>query len=535
MMLSPPRLPRFLPRLLTAGTLIFCFILACFLIILPSPDLGSEEELRRKLAELSVRLERAELLNSQRHNDLSDLYGAYKSSVSHESAQLLRDALRSKANLTFDLSLPSIIYSLPHVAGKPEAFIPALRIAQKPRPRVSVVLGIPTVKRDHQSYLMSTLKSVIHNLSENEASETLIIVFIAETDKTFIQSVFGDIQKAFPDQIQEGLIEIIAPPSEFYPNMSTLRQTLGDNTERVQWRTKQNLDYSFLMMYAQRRGDFYVQLEDDILTKPGFLTAMKDFALDKTAAKEPWFVIDFCQLGFIGKMFKSSQLHILIQFFLMFYNDKPVDWLLENVIQTKVCKLDSDFRKCKKEKASLWLHYKPSLFQHIGTHSSLKGKVQKLKDKQFGKVPLFVPHKNPRAAIETNIKHYKHYSLSRAYRGETFFWGLVPQKGDKMEFILDPPVELDSLKFVSGNAEHPSDRFLNAVLDILPANQPEDQKTQLSFGYQNLGSFDTNGLAEVQVKSSIGPIHKVRITVLTSSDNWAILSEIAFKLRKGNV
>lgn len=34
---------------------------------------------------------------------------------------------------------------------------------------------------------------------------------------------------------------------------------------------------------------------------------------------------------------------------------------------------------CKRDKAKLWIHYKPSLFQHIGTHSSLKGKVQKLK------------------------------------------------------------------------------------------------------------------------------------------------------------
>ena len=41
-----------------------------------------------------------------------------------------------------------------------------------------------------------------------------------------------------------------------------------------------------------------------------------------------------------------------------------------------------DPKKCQKERATLWLHYKPSLFQHIGTHSSLKGKVQKLKDKQ---------------------------------------------------------------------------------------------------------------------------------------------------------
>ena len=41
----------------------------------------------------------------------------------------------------------------------------------------------------------------------------------------------------------------------------------------------------------------------------------------------------------------------------------------------KVCKLDQDHKKCKKEKEKLWIHYKPSLFQHIGTHSSLKGKV----------------------------------------------------------------------------------------------------------------------------------------------------------------
>ena len=70
-------------------------------------------------------------------------------------------------------------------------------------------------------------------------------------------------------------------------------------------------------------------------------------------------MIDFCQLGFIGKMFKAVELPWLVQFFLMFYNDKPgasliflqsyfkviidilpVDWLLENLIQTKVGKLD---------------------------------------------------------------------------------------------------------------------------------------------------------------------------------------------------
>ena len=154
----------------------------------------------------------------------------------------------------------------------------------------------------------------------------------------------------------------------------------GDSTERVQWRSKQNLDFAFLMMYAQSRGTFYVQLEDDILTKPNFVATMRDFALQKNAADEPWFLLDFCQLGFIGKMFSTSDLPVLIQVLLSFYNDKPCDWLLAHVIQTKACKLEQDIKKCQKE---LRIHYKSSLFQHMGTHSSLKGKTQKLKDKLF--------------------------------------------------------------------------------------------------------------------------------------------------------
>ena len=56
------------------------------------------------------------------------------------------------------------------------------------------------------------------------------------------------------------------------------------------------------MMYAQPKGTFYVQLEDDIQTKKGYIATMKKFALQKTAEKKKWFVLDFCQLGFIGKL-----------------------------------------------------------------------------------------------------------------------------------------------------------------------------------------------------------------------------------------
>lgn len=45
---------------------------------------------------------------------------------------------------------------------------------------------------------------------------------------------------------------------------------------------------------------------------------------------------------FTGKMFKSAELPYLITFFQMFYNDKPVDWLLDHLISTKVCNWDKD-------------------------------------------------------------------------------------------------------------------------------------------------------------------------------------------------
>lgn len=103
------------------------------------------------------------------------------------------------------------------------------------------------------------------------------------------------------------------------------------------WRTKQNLDYCFLMMYAQSKGIYYVQvstgpalcpssdlagpgrcmppcpvpilrprpllplmvqLEDDIVAKPNYLSTMKNFALQQPS--EDWMILEFSQLGFIG-------------------------------------------------------------------------------------------------------------------------------------------------------------------------------------------------------------------------------------------
>ena len=58
--------------------------------------------------------------------------------------------------------------------------------------------------------------------------------------------------------------------------------------ERVRWRSKQLLDFTFLMMYATKRGTSYVQLEDDVIAKKGFVSTMNQFASKMTAEKKSW-------------------------------------------------------------------------------------------------------------------------------------------------------------------------------------------------------------------------------------------------------
>jgi alpha-1,3-mannosylglycoprotein beta-1,4-N-acetylglucosaminyltransferase A/B len=57
-------------------------------------------------------------------------------------------------------------------------------------------------------------------------------------------------------------------------------------------------------------------------------------------------------------------------------------------------------------------------------------------------VKLFFPHNNPDAVAFSEIKAYKQYTLKRAYQGETFFWGLLPQPGDHLWFKFTTPFML---------------------------------------------------------------------------------------------
>lgn len=279
----------------------------------------SEQALTQRLAEYQMRLQYLESIYRERQEDVvvlsqyltaqsSTTDGSNASSVSNtvldslspDTRALLRNS-SATARLPSSLRLPTAYHFLPHLLEDASSLRPAFLLSRG-RQSISMVLGVPTVKRDKQTYLMSTLHNIIRNMDEDEQNDTMIVVFIGETDLEYVQLIAKQIEVRFPTYVENGLIEVLSPPASYYPNMDKLKLTLGDSAERVKWRSKQNLDFAFLMAYSQPKATFYVQLEDDLLVKRGFVNVMKRFAIEKTMKKDPWILLDFCQLGFIGEL-----------------------------------------------------------------------------------------------------------------------------------------------------------------------------------------------------------------------------------------
>ncbi|MEE6461481.1 hypothetical protein FKM82_001299 [Ascaphus truei] len=428
----------------------------------------------------------------------------------------------------------NIYMFLPHLLHHEDSLQPNLIYGQG-RTGMYLVMAIPTVKRDKQSYLMDTLNSIFSELSAKEKEECVVIVFIAEVIAEYVYAVANSLKESFPKEIQSGVLEVISPPASYYPDLTQIKETFGDSKERVRWRTKQNLDYSFLMLYAQPKGVYYLQLEDDVIAKPEYFQSLKNFATQQMS--DDWMILEFSQLGFIGKLFKSKDLPYLAEFFLMFYKDKPIDWLLDHFLWVKVCNPEKDAKHCERQKSSLRIRYRPSLFQHIGTHSSLTGKIQNLQDKDFDKKVLYKPHLNPPATLSTSLKEYQQYTLEKAYRGQECFWAFSPVAGDYILFTFEQPVQVVGYLFRSGNIEHPGDKLFNTTVDVLPAEQTTSRE-KLADGLQKhedgfikIGKF-LNGIAEGEIIPSIGKIKAIRLKILSPSPVWALISEIFIKMKK---
>nr|XP_035934831.1 alpha-1,3-mannosyl-glycoprotein 4-beta-N-acetylglucosaminyltransferase-like protein MGAT4D isoform X2 [Halichoerus grypus] len=251
-------------------------------------------------------------------------------------------------------------------------------VEKKMNTLVSFALGISTVNRGNRSYLKQTLNSLVSRMTPSEEKDSVVIVSVADRNEDYLKSVVGMITKRFKRQLRSGSLEIISIPAFFYPNISHVKESTDDSGKSKSRCIKQVLDFCFLMLYAQPKAMYYLQLEDDIIAKKTYFTKITDFVHNITSKN--WFYIEFSILGFIGKLFKSEDLLDFVHFFLMFYKDKPIDLLLRDIFQVKMCNPGENPEKCAERNKQTRIRYKPSLFQHVGIQSSFPGIEQYSKD-----------------------------------------------------------------------------------------------------------------------------------------------------------
>ena len=55
---------------------------------------------------------------------------------------------------------------------------------------------------------------------------------------------------------------------------------------------------------------YLYQLEDDVVTKPGYLSAIRSFALSQESNE--WVLLEFSSLGFIGELITSSNVTLKV-------------------------------------------------------------------------------------------------------------------------------------------------------------------------------------------------------------------------------
>ncbi|ELU15817.1 hypothetical protein CAPTEDRAFT_63657, partial [Capitella teleta] len=396
-----------------------------------------------------------------------------------------------------------------------------------------LIIGIPTIFREMSGvqYLRTTVKSLLSNIDpKEELPEVQILIFAADFDPKQRQKVVSAVTSSFSKELNAGFIQILQVNSSAYPPLTNLKRNYNDPDDRVTWRAKQVVDFSFMFYYARNRSQYYMQIEDDVMTSPHYFPVIKSFI---ESQNRHWVTLDFSTLGFIGKLIRSSDLEEFSRFLIMFYDEQPVDYLY--ILFMKILVQDHQI-----------LH-RPTLFQHFGEHSSLPGKssMRIYKDKFFAlgrdaKLPVFSivvnTTKNPAAEIFTSIEAYSSYVPSAPYSESGYFWGKQPKRDDIFLIVFQEKQKLTSVFFQTGRDTQQNDYLRHGVLEISPPKETPDQgnappqdidqvaRSQCA-DFTKIADFE-KGVVQVENMQISEWTKCVRVRVTEGQEEWIIINDI---------
>ncbi|CAM5120071.1 alpha-1,6-mannosyl-glycoprotein 4-beta-N-acetylglucosaminyltransferase-like isoform X2 [Natator depressus] len=372
-----------------------------------------------------------------------------------------------------------------------------------------LTVGLSSVKRKRGNYLLDTLKSIFSQSTQEELEEMVVVVHLADPDSEWNTQVVMDITARFTPHLLRGQLLVIHALPECYPPLEGLKRNYNDAEDRVQFRSKQNVDYAYLLSFSANLSSYYLMIEDDVECSKSFFTAIRKAVASQEGSY--WVMLEFSKLGYIGKLYHSSDLPQLAQFLLLFYQEMPCDWLLGH------------FRLLLTQKKVI--RFKPSLFQHMGLYSSFQGTINRLKDDDFEADSLDLPD-NPPAVMFTDIDTFEAYLPSKAYSTmPEYFWGKAPAAGSHFTIVFHQPARISRLQVHTGSKERHSDYLHAGAMELGRQRQGNGTGCALytRVGAFEKGHFDRRGLEN----STMATTECVRILVTESQSEWLIIRSIS--------
>ncbi|XP_031464376.1 alpha-1,6-mannosyl-glycoprotein 4-beta-N-acetylglucosaminyltransferase isoform X1 [Phasianus colchicus] len=371
-----------------------------------------------------------------------------------------------------------------------------------------LAVGLSSVRRPRGYYLPDTLQSLFKQSSEEELQEMVVVVHLADADPSWNAQVAADISQRFAHHILLGRLVLIHAPHEFYPTLEGLKRNYNDPEARVKFRSKQNVDYAYLVTFAANLSSYYLMIEDDVLSAKSFFTAIRKAVASQEGSN--WATLEFSKLGYIGKLYRSSDLPRLACFLLLFYQEMPCDWLLDH------------FRLLLTQKDVI--RFKPSLFQHMGLYSSFQGNINRLEDDEFKADGMDLPD-NPPAAVFTSMLVFENYEPSKAYStAKGYFWGKNPAAGSIFCVVFHQPARVTRVRVQTGSSERHGDFLRAGVLELGQRRRADGRDCSV---YTTVGTFEKGNLERWELeKGAPNPVECVRIRVTQSQSEWLIIQSI---------
>ena len=298
---------------------------------------------------------------------------------------------------------------------------------------------------------------------------------------------------------------------------------------------------------AASLAPYYLQIEDDINFAANWISKITGFLTSsfppsyRSKENAPWRLIDFSQLGFIGKMFQANELTRLAQFLLLFYDQMPCDILLGQWVLAMT----------QGKKIEYWKSHS-SLFQHVGIFRSLGG-FQPLQEKKFGKGTIF---DNPNATLVSTFALVPTYDARFIYfpggdpqtRNDVcdftaspqkqkikrcWFWAKSPQGGQHLTMIFQKEIAMKAFLAEFGNDAHPKDTFKSAMIQVAAEskmNNPSDPCGQ----FYDLLPVDGRVIYWEEGVSNppqlpIANLRCLRIIALVGQTEWAIILQLQIR------